>query len=92
MSFDVSLENTSGYKTAMADVTLIGFLPGMTTDMLLQVAALLEGGNAKVAAERSVQHHRKPQVGRTRMGRHHTCKDFLFRGVGEEEERETGSM
>ena len=73
MRFLMSFEYSAGDEVAVAYFASVRLLAGMTTNVLLQVTAFLEGGYAVVATERTVVHHRVAQVTQSRVGRNHTC-------------------
>ena len=66
------LEYSAGDKVAVTYFTSVRLLASMTTNVLLQMAAFLEGGYAVVTAEGAVVHHRVPQVTQSRVGWNHT--------------------
>ena len=68
----MSFENATRDEAALTLIASIWLFSGMTANVLLQVTTFLKGGDAVLAAERSVVHHGIPQMAQARMGWHKT--------------------
>ena len=59
MRSHMRLQDSAGDKTAVALSAFVGLLSRVTANVLLQMTALLEGGDAKTATERTIQQRGK---------------------------------